>query len=69
MKQADKGVVIMKKEYYVTKIAELLSDKETYTRLEKDINDKVIQKIKELTDKHNTKLADVEKEYLTKLNY
>ena len=67
IKQADKGgaVVIMDRQYYSEKITEMLNNEEIYFPLTENIDDKVIQKVKNLTQLHETILTEEKIRYLT----
>ena len=73
IKKADKGnnVVIMDKEYYINKISECLNNFDVYKKLPKNIDSKVMGKIKSLMDKYKTCFDKKGKEieYITDFEY
>ncbi len=71
IKEADKGsaIVIMNSQYYEDKINEMLQDVETYTPIDQNIDRKVINKIRSLTEKYENSLTDKEVDFLTKFDY
>ena len=68
-KESDKGgaCVIMDSEYYKSKILNILQDKETYSKLGRNLDNKILKKIEKLTETYKNQLTEKEIKYLTKL--
>ena len=68
--EADKGsaVVLMNKEYYERNIYKLLSDETTYMKINENMDNKIIYKIKQFSQKYSTQLTKNEINYITKFN-
>jgi hypothetical protein len=72
IKEADKGgaTVVMDRDYYQSKIEELLSDSDTYTELtDGNEDDKIMLKLKKLTKEHNHELTKSETDYIQNFTY
>ena len=67
IKQADKGgaVIIMNKDFYASKITEMLNNNTTYNEINNDAIDKSKTQIRNLVDKYNMCLKEEERDYLT----
>ena len=71
IKQTDKGgaVVIMDGQYYSEKVTEILKNEEICFSLTENIDDKVTQKVKNLTQLYDTKLTEKGIRYLADFDY
>ena len=71
IKEADKGGadVIMDRNYYETKIIEMLLNPEFYSEMSENQNNKTMQKIKRLLLKHSSVLTEKEAYFVTNFNY
>ena len=71
IKEADKGsgIVIMNRNFYESKILEMLSDTETYREIPTNMDRNVINKIKNLAQKHNFCLTKDERKYICNFEY
>lgn len=71
IKEADKGgaIVLMDKEYYEEKIAEMLADTETYKEIPRSIDKDTMNKLKGLIHKYAHQLTEKEKDFLTNFEH
>ena len=71
IKEADKGssIVIMNRNFYESKILEMLNDTETYREIPTNMDKSVIKKIKNLAQKHNSYLTRDERKYISNFEY
>ncbi|NQY54827.1 MAG: hypothetical protein HRT42_14805, partial [Campylobacteraceae bacterium] len=73
IKKADKGgsIIIMNKDYYINKVNECLSNSEVYKKLPKNLDNKVMNNIKNLTNKYKLCFDKKGKEikYITDFNF
>ena len=71
IKGSDKGgaCVIMDSAFYKSKILNILNEQETYKKLDKNIDNIILRKIKKLTDKYSDVLTDNETKYLNDSNH
>ena len=67
IKECDKGgaCVIMDAKFYYEKMCNILDDKETYKKLDKNIDNKTMTMIENLTEKYKETLTKKEIDYLT----
>ena len=67
IKECDKGgaCVIMDAKFYYEKMCNILDDKETYKKLDKNIDNKTMTMIENLTEKYKEALTKKEIDYLT----
>ena len=71
IKRSDKGVacVILDNKFYKEKMMEILNDKNTYKKLDKNIDSSTMNNIKKLTKEHETELTTKEIKHLTGFKY
>ena len=71
IKQADKGgaMVTMDKDYYKTKIMEIIGNQDNYKEVDKSIDNNVMRKVKLLITKHNQELTPQEADYVTNFEW
>ena len=67
IKECDKGgaCVIMDAKFYYKKMCDILDDKETYKKLDKNIDNRTMTMIEKLTEKYKEALTKKDIEYLT----
>ena len=58
----------MNKEYYERNIYKLLNDETTYMKIDENMDNKIINKIKKISQKYSTQLTKNEINYITKFN-
>ena len=73
IKKADKGgcIVIMDKKYYIEKVNECLSNSDVYKKLTKNVDNKIMHSIKNLTNKYKScfDIKGKEIKYITDFKY
>ena len=70
IKESDKGgaCVIMDAGFYCSKMQQILEDKDTYKKLDTNIDKQILKKIENLTKTHEEELTEKEINYLTNFN-
>ena len=71
IKESDKGgaCVIMDAAFYRSKMQHILEDKDTYNKLDTNIDKEILKKIENLTKTHEEELTEKEINYLTSFSY